>query len=100
MDIAIRSRELAKADAFAADQIKPNPWSESSVLTVQLPQTGLLKLVVRDAAGKLVVSKSMQMQAGKHNLELTREMIQHSGVYIYNIEFGGETKQGKMIVLD
>ena len=41
----------------------------------------------------------MQMQAGKHNLELTREMI-HSGVYIYNIEFGGETKQGKMIVLD
>ncbi len=100
MDMSIRAREIENTDNFAVDQIRPNPWSEAASLAVQLPGSGIVKLSIRDAAGKLVVSKSMQLQAGKHNLELTREMIQHSGVYIYTLEFNGETKQGKMIVLD
>ena len=91
---------IDNADNFAAEQVRPNPWSEAASLTVQLPGSGIVNLSIRDAAGKLVLSKSMQLQAGKHNLELTREMIQHSGVYIYTLEFEGETKQGKMIVLD
>ena len=56
--------------------------------------------MVRDAAGRLVVSKSVSMAAGKQNIEFNREMIQHPGVYIYSVEFGGQIKQGKMIVLD
>lgn len=100
LPIELIARNNKSASAFEAEQIKPNPWNEASVLTIQLPASGIVNLVVRDAAGRLVVSKSVSMTAGKQNIEFNREMIQHPGVYIYSVEFGGQIKQGKMIVLD
>ncbi|MBK8698862.1 MAG: HYR domain-containing protein [Saprospiraceae bacterium] len=100
-DLEIRSKEKNDIyQEFDLGMAKPNPWNESSFIAVILPKDGIISLSVQDNAGKLVHARDLVLTAGKHQIELNRTTIGSTGSFIYSVTYEGETKYGKMIIID
>ena len=104
-------RELVSEPAAAADlvpdarvhlaQNQPNPFNPSTTITYRLPRPMLVSLVIYDAAGRKVRSLVHERQdAGEQNVrwdgrdESGRQVS--SGVYLYELQAGGEVSSRKM----
>lgn len=84
---------------FTVAQNIPNPWNNSTVIPVNIPERGEVKLIIKDMLGRVVVRRSMILDNGNNNIELNNDVFT-SGSYTYEVSYGGEVKAGKMIVVE
>lgn len=72
----------------------PNPFIDKVNVDVELERNQLVHLLLTDNTGKLIQSKSMQLSAGKHTLDLERLGQYARGVYFLTLK----TQEDKITV--
>ncbi len=85
-------------------QNAPNPFSDQTSISYQLPKAGQVKLNVYNIAGQKVKTLVDEaQQAGSYTIKWDRHDNKgrqvSAGVYIYNLSIGDQTQTRKMILL-
>ena len=85
-------------------QNAPNPFSDQTAISYQLPKSGQVKLNVYNIAGQKVKTLVDEaQQAGSYTIKWDRHDNKgrqvSAGVYIYHLSIGDQTQTRKMIVL-
>ncbi len=75
----------------------PNPFSQTTTITVNLKQSKSLDLKVFDVIGNLVYTKNANGNTGENNFVFDGSSLQ-AGVYYYTITAGNERVTKKMIL--
>jgi len=84
---------------FSFMRPSPNPFNPSTQLRYALPKEGYVKLVVFNSLGRLAAELSEGWQpAGWHNVEFNASNLS-SGLYFAQIQFNGEVRTQKMLLI-
>lgn len=96
---ARRNNDIDMPEGFRIIGNYPNPFNNSTRITYELQQSGMVTVKVFDAIGRLISSPMSSIQDyGTHNLNINATGWA-SGVYLYTVEFNGYIKTGKMLLL-
>jgi hypothetical protein len=89
----------AQPHAFELEQNYPNPFNPSTTIAYNLPGEGFVKLSIYNMLGEQVATLVNQpSSAGRHII--TWNADNHpSGIYFYQLSFGGNSATGKMMLL-
>jgi len=79
-------------------QNSPNPFNNSTVISVILAQSVKGKLTVYDATGRKVYTKTGEVSKGRNTIEIKAGNLSGSGIYIYRFESEIFTDTKKMIL--
>jgi len=77
----------------------PNPFNPRTRIDYILPQEGMVRLNVYDAAGHLVTHLVDEQEAAGAHIVDWDASGQPSGLYFYRLEFAGHSETGKMVLL-
>ncbi len=84
---------------FALEQNYPNPFNPVTTIAFAIPQSVHVNLVVFDALGREVgVLVNGSMEAGRHQVRFDASSLP-SGIYLYRITAGSNTRVAKMVLL-
>lgn len=91
------NNEIPKA--FSLMQNYPNPFNPTTNIKFSIPQSGFVKLVIFDVAGKQIATLvDGQLNAGNYAYNFDASKIA-SGVYFYKLETNGFTDVKKMMLI-
>ena len=77
----------------------PNPFNPNTVISYQLPASGLVSLKVYDLVGREVATLvDAQMNAGNHTVNFDASRLS-SGMYIYRLQAGNNIQTRKMMLI-
>ncbi len=85
---------------FAVFQNKPNPFTEGTIIPVQLPEAGIAVLEVYTYEGKMVYRQTKAMNLGYNEFELRAEELNQSGMFYYTISTDRFRGTRKMVLLE
>lgn len=84
---------------FELSQNWPNPFNPSTNISYYLPESGIVKSTVYNIMGELVNSQQPEFVAsGHHTIKFDGSNLP-SGVYILNVNFAGQRRSIKMLLL-
>jgi photosystem II stability/assembly factor-like uncharacterized protein len=84
---------------FSLYQNYPNPFNPVTNIKFDMPKSGLVKLVIYDAAGKEITHLvNQQMQGGSYSTDWDAS-VYPSGVYFYKIEANDFSETKKMVLI-
>jgi hypothetical protein len=100
-ELSILGVELSneKRFEFSLEQNVPNPWAEYTSIGFSLPESGIATVVVRDITGKKLITVQRQFNKGLNHVDIKGEDLPVSGVLIYEVIFGEERLNNRMIKL-
>jgi hypothetical protein len=75
----------------------PNPANEKTGIKYSVPIAGIVDFTVYSMQGQALFSKSMEVEAGNHNIEINTSHFA-AGIYTYSMEFNGQRIVKKMVV--
>ncbi len=79
----------------------PNPFATQTVVSFRLPQTSVARLIVFDAAGRVVYNKEGTFNEGYNEIVITRDEVKGEGMLYYRLETQeGKNATRKMMLLD
>lgn len=81
-------------------QNRPNPFSESTIVSFVLPQEAQTTLSVYDISGRLLKKVASIFPAGRNNIDISAEELNASGVLYYQLETGSFKSTKKMILIE
>ncbi len=85
---------------FELLQNTPNPFSNETVISFEIPESGVVTTTVYDVTGKVIVQKSSNFEKGKNSVKMSKDDLNNvSGVFYYKVEFNGDVAIKKMILL-
>lgn len=97
----IRTKTQIKHEALGIMyQNEPNPWSTNTMIPVNLPESGLITLNIRDVQGRVVYTNSYTLSKGIHRIPVARTAVGSTGVYYYEIKTGAQSLMKKMVIID
>lgn len=86
-------------ESFSLTQNYPNPFNPVTNIEFSIPNTGLTKLVIFDAAGREIETLvNSDLNPGTYKAEWDASKI-NSGVYFYRLTSGNFTETKKMILV-
>ncbi|NQS98498.1 MAG: T9SS type A sorting domain-containing protein [candidate division Zixibacteria bacterium] len=102
--VLVNGHDNFQPDDFTLSQNYPNPFNPQTQINFTLRETGKVKLAIYDVLGREVVKlKDSFMDSGSHrviwNGRNSAGELTASGIYYYRLEFNGEMKVMKMILL-
>ena len=84
---------------YSLQQNYPNPFNPSTTIKFSLPLSGMVKLVVYDAAGKVVEELvNNELNAGNYEYSFNASQLA-SGVYFYKLTAGSFSEVKKMALI-
>lgn len=84
---------------FELSQNYPNPFNPSTTINFNIPESGIVRLIVYDMLGREVATLiNEQMQAGSYSYNF-EAMGLNSGTYVYKLEAGDVSISRKMILV-
>lgn len=84
---------------YSLSQNYPNPFNPSTLISYQIPISGLVTIKVYNVIGKEIATLVNEyQQSGNHSKEFSANGF-NSGVYFYTIKAGGFSATKKMILL-
>jgi hypothetical protein len=90
---------ILSGKGFSLGKNYPNPFSQSTTITYQLPDDGFVTLKVYDLVGNEVATIINAVQAkGTHRVQYDAPGL-GSGVYYYTLRFNDQVRSGKMNVI-
>ena len=102
-DLEVTQVDLTFADDLGEGTVlmqnRPNPFSETTVISFMLPKDAPATLSVFDISGKLLKQVTGNFNAGKNNVELRAEELNATGVLYYQLESGSYKSTKKMILI-
>lgn len=95
----------ALPDEFSLSQNYPNPFNPSTVISYQLPVSGMVTLKVYDILGNEIATLvNEEKQPGTYEVEFnsvgtSRDLYLPSGVYFYQLRAGNFVETKKMVMM-
>ncbi len=84
---------------FRLEQNYPNPFNPTTLIEYQIPADGMVTLEVYNMLGQRVATLVNEVQrAGAHVAAFDGSRLS-SGVYLYRLQAGGQTLNGKMMLV-
>lgn len=81
-------------------QNTPNPWTDDTQITINVPEADDVRVTVYDINGRVVYDVNNYYNAGKHTLSLDSEKVGQSGIYYYQVNYRAESMRYKMIKIN
>jgi Proprotein convertase P-domain len=97
--VKIVMRTVNKSDLELL-QNTPNPFVDKTYINFRLGHAGHAKVVIMDINGRTIREWSGDYAAGEHQIKVSREDINISGVLVYQLQSSGQTITKKMILVD
>jgi hypothetical protein len=90
----------APATSLSLGQVHPNPFRGSGRIPFALPAAGPVRLGVYDVGGREVrrVLDGERQEAGRHDVPVAADQLR-AGVYWYRLEWNGQVRSARMVVL-
>ncbi|HRQ31241.1 MAG TPA: cohesin domain-containing protein, partial [Saprospiraceae bacterium] len=85
---------------FELFQNKPNPWSNSTMISYAIPESGQVHLVIRNVYGQVIWSKMMEAAKGLNSVVLDETDVRSEGVMFIELIFNDRKLTNKMIRLN
>jgi hypothetical protein len=82
---------------FVLNQNQPNPASQMTIVTFDLPTSGDVRFELRNSLGQLIMVTEDAAHSGQNTIEIDASTL-NSGVYYYSVEFNGVRKTLQMVV--
>lgn len=99
--VAPVSNEPGAPVAFALTGNYPNPFTDRTTITFELPRDTPVKLEVYDLLGhRIGVLVDEVRSAGRHQVPFQADADVASGVYVYRLQAGEHTSHRKMTMLN
>lgn len=76
----------------------PNPFSETTTINFDLGKAGPATLQIRDLSGRMLKSFQQEYTAGHHQLVISKNDLNQTGVLLYTLQAGDFQKTMKMVV--
>ena len=99
LDVSIQFNGATAAADFELYQNNPNPFSEVTNVSFNLPQAGNATLTVHDVTGKVITLVRGDYAKGFNQITLTKAQLQANGVLYYTLETADYTATRKMIMV-
>ncbi|MEZ4911132.1 MAG: HYR domain-containing protein [Saprospiraceae bacterium] len=93
-------RLVNNQNEILALQNNPNPFTETTLIPIQLPIDTNVDIEIKDVTGKIVFNQKQYMTKGNHQIMLKANDLGKSGVYICTIRVNDVSKSLKMILLE
>ena len=84
-------------DAFVLYQNRPNPFAEETVIAFHLPTQTEVTLRVFDAAGREILTRRADFDAGKQQFTVKGDELATKGMMLYRLESEHGSLLGKMV---
>jgi hypothetical protein len=83
---------------WSVKQNSPNPWTDKTSIVCNSDKAGTVSYKLMDATGKLIYAGEQKVNVGENNIEIKSDVLNgKTGVILYEIRFGNEVANGKMI---
>lgn len=89
------SAHLDKQDEVLS--VYPNPFDEQLYFALNLTQAQELEVVIYDVSAKEVMRIREEMPAGLQNWQLNTQLLEHAGMYFYELKTTTNTHKGFVI---
>ena len=101
--VALEWRSMENVDPVAlllAGSVTPNPWRSQTEIHFELPRAGEVNLTVRDASGRVIHQMSGRFLAGEQSFSISKEDVNATGVLLYELQYGDQIENRKMIRIE
>ena len=98
-DVLSSASEVSEK-AFVLYPSTPNPFSERTKVSFDLPQASNVNIVITDLTGRVVYTRTASMSAGYNEFLINKNDLNASGVYYYQIKASNYEASSKMILID
>jgi len=88
------------SSAFLLHNNHPNPFTNNTSISFDLPQPGTVQLSIYNPYGGQVYRQSRHFDTGSQTWLIEGGELPHSGFYIYRVLFGGESFVGRMLKIE
>ena len=88
------------SSGFELFQNTPNPFKAETTIGFNMPIAGAVTLKIYDVSGRVLRLIEMDAIKGFNSVNVTREGIDATGVFYYQLETATETATKKMIIVD
>lgn len=98
MDVTFRTK--GGNNGLALYQNIPNPFTNNTMISFNMPSKGQANLSILDVTGKIVYSNTNSYEAGVNNVTINRNDLNLSGIMYYQLTVNNETLVKKMVVIE
>ncbi|MFA6199693.1 MAG: GEVED domain-containing protein [Bacteroidales bacterium] len=88
---------VEETNQFTLNQNVPNPLTNSTTITFNLPEAGNTRFFIVNNMGQLIKNENKFYTEGKHEIQLNNLNLTQ-GIYYYTMEFEGKRLMKKMII--
>ncbi|MDX1406924.1 MAG: T9SS type A sorting domain-containing protein, partial [Saprospiraceae bacterium] len=99
MDLALRFAESVAPDTHLSLSATPNPFSNSTVISLELSEPGPVHIIIHDPSGHRIFDRMKELRSGRHQVELWPEVFESPGVYLVSAESKGQSETIKLVRL-
>lgn len=87
-------------ESLIISQNNPNPFSESTQVTIALQESSVVNINVTDVQGKVVSSSTTRMDEGEHIIKISSKDLGSTGIYYLTVQTNNDNKTIKMVLID
>ena len=97
--LGIEYRNSSEVKTLIVNQNVPNPFSETTLISFELPETETVVFSVFDVTGKILYQNSKEFDRGYNEIEIGKKDINTTGIVYYKLEAGQNSVIKKMILI-
>ncbi|MDX1683638.1 MAG: T9SS type A sorting domain-containing protein [Saprospiraceae bacterium] len=100
-DLVIQKLELRSVTSeFLVDQNKPNPFTNSTVVDIEVDRGMDVQFKVFDLNGRIFINQQISLLRGNNRVEIDRDDLGSAGIYYYQVGSPSGFVTKKMILMD
>lgn len=75
----------------------PNPWNNETQIQFYIPEDGEVSIRIMDVTGRVVFTNRAYFKQGDNAMRISKDDVDVTGLLMYELNFGGQTKVSKML---
>lgn len=91
---------VTEKPSFSAGNYRPNPFSESSTIELEIPTAGALNYSIYSSTGQLIKQNQVYLKDGKHLLTIENNDLSGNGFYTVIFEHNGYRLLKRVVMID
>ncbi len=100
MAINMKTRSVQTSEKFALMQNKPNPFNDKTSIAFILPNGDKATIKIMDISGKVIKTITGNYPKGENVIQIDKNELGSSGIFMYQIESGKFVDTKKMIIIE
>lgn len=100
LPLMMTSRSEKIAFEVAVHQNIPNPFSDNTIITIEVEKENEGTLKIMNTNGSVVFSHNQYFDKGIHHIKINRQQLGANGIYYYQLEMGNFVTTRKMVMIE